>query len=878
MFFPYHKLMKSLVIGLFLIAGAVLNGSVVEAQSLPDISSIKVDDLSDAQLEELVRRATESGLTEAELLQMARLRGVPTIELEKLRKRLEDMDIRGAGTRTGGEASKREPRRQMDFNEITQGLFKMQDGFEVDEGESRYFGMNLFYNKARRLTFEPNLNLATPSSYILGAGDMLYIDIYGQSERYYEANVTPEGNLILENIGPISVAGLTIEEASKLIKSRLSRYFTGLSGSNPTTFLQVSLGDIRTIQVHLVGELRLPGTFTLSAFSTVFNALYAAGGPNENGTMRKVKLIRNNKQIAEIDLYDFLVRGQANLDFRLQDQDVILVAPFYGRVEMRGEVKHPAIFEIREDETFQDLLLYTGGFTDNAFKERVSVIRNTGSEKAVSDVYSDQFSLFAVKGGDLYTVGTVLDRYVNRIQIKGAVFREGNYALSEGLTLLGLIDKAEGLRGEAYLQSASILRTRDDLTTEMIQVNLREILAGSEKDVSLQAEDIVRISSIYDLQEEFYVKVTGEVQKPGIYPYASNMTVEDLIVAAGGLRESASASNIEVARRAQDTSAGEVSEIIPVHINEDLSFSQESTTLQPFDNVLIRRKPNYTQDMIVHVDGQVNSPGDYAIRNAEERVSDIIRRAGGLTGFAYPNGATLIRRTEFYKTESDRVRKEKDLFSLYERLAAEVDDPSEAQALTMRRLNPAGLDTGALALGAAEGNDILAQNRAEILEEIAQNRSGIVDIKIKETEAIAIDLDAILRSPGSEHDLIVEEGDIISIPKQLQTVRLRGEVIYPTTVRHKDSRSMRFYINRAGGFDARAKKKRTYVVYANGEVARTKSFLFFKSYPPVEPGAEIIVPSKGPRVPFLPGEIIGLSTGLATLALIITQIDFNSGK
>ena len=876
MFFPYHKLMKSLVVGLFLIVGAVLTEPVVQAQSLPDISSIKVDDLSDAQLEELVRRATESGLTETELLQMARVRGVPTIELEKLRKRLEEMDVRGTATRSSGQATKREPRRQMDFNEITQGLFKMQDSFDVDQGEERYFGMSLFYNKSRKLTFEPNLNLATPSSYILGVGDMLYIDIYGQSERYYEANVTPEGNLILENIGPISVAGLTIEEASKLIKSRLSRYFTDLSGSNPTTFLQVSLGDIRTIQVHLVGELRLPGTFTLSAFSTVFNALYAAGGPNENGTMRKVKLIRNNKQIAEIDLYDFLMRGEANLDLRLQDQDVILVNPYYGRVEMRGEVKHPAIFEIREDETFQDLLLYTGGFTDKAYKERVSVIRNTGSEKAVSDVYSDQFSLFSVKGGDVYTVGTVLDRYVNRIQIQGAVFREGNYALSEGLTLLGLIDKAEGLRGEAYLQSTSILRTRDDLTTEMIQVNLREILAGNQKDVSLQAEDIVRISSIYDLQEEFYVKVTGEVQKPGIYPYASNMTVEDLIVAAGGLRESASASNIEVARRAQDTSSGEVSEIIPVHINEDLSFSPESTTLQPFDNVLIRRKPNYTQDMIVHVDGQINSPGDYAIRNAEERVSDIIRRAGGLTGFAYPDGATLIRRTEFYKTESDRVRKEKDLVSLYERLAAEIDDPSESQALTMRRLNPTGLDTGAR--DAAEGNDILAQNRAEILEEIAQSRSGIVDIKIKETEAIAIDLEAILQNPGSEHDLIVEEGDIISIPKQLQTVRLRGEVIYPTTVRHKDSRSMRFYINRAGGFDARAKKKRTYVVYANGEVARTKSFLFFKSYPSVEPGAEIIVPSKGPRVPFRPGEIIGLTTGLATLALIMTQIDFNSGN
>src|SRR5690606_14385017 len=289
--------------------------------------------------------------------------------------------------------------------------------------------------------------------------------------------------------------------------------------------------------------------------------------------------------------------GQAELNQRLQDQDVILVEPYAARVQVQGEVKRPMLFEVKEGESFQELLQYAGGFTEQAYKDRVAVIRNTGKEKAVSDIYQNQFSLFTVRGGDQYTVGRVLDRYVNRIQIKGAVFREGNYALSEGLTLLGLIDKAEGLRGEAYLQSASILRTREDLTTEIIQVNLREILAGNEKDVSLQAEDIVRISSIYDLQEEFYVKVTGEVQQPGIYPYASNMTVEDLIVAAGGLRESASTSNIEVARRTQDSGSGEVSEIIPVHINEDLSFSQESTALEPFDNVLIRRKPNYTQDM-----------------------------------------------------------------------------------------------------------------------------------------------------------------------------------------------------------------------------------------------------------------------------------------
>src|SRR5690554_6463254 len=760
----------------------------------------------------------------------------------------------------------------MDFNEITQGLFTFQEDFELEANESNLFGMNLFYNKDRRLNFEPNLNLATPQSYILGPGDMLYIDIYGQSERYYEANVTPEGNLILENIGPINVSGLTIEKASQVIKNRLTPYFTGLSGNNPSTFLQISLGNIRTIQVHLVGELRLPGTFTLSAFSTVFNALYAAGGPNVNGTLRNVKLIRNNQQIATIDIYDFLTRGEANLTQQLQDQDVILVEPFSARVQIQGEVKRPLIFEVKEDESFQDVLQYAGGFTDAAFKDRVGVVRNTGKEKAVSDIYLDQFGIFSVRGGDKYTVGKILDRFNNRVQIKGAVFREGNYALSDGLTLLDLIDKAEGLRGEAYLQSASILRTREDLTTELIQVNLKEVMAGTAQNVLLEAEDIVRVASIYDLNEEFYVKVTGEVREPGIYPYSSNMTVEDLIVAAGGLREAASASNIEIARRAQSVDAGGISEIIPVQINPDLSFSGNSHTLQPFDNVLIRRKPNFALEKLIQIDGQVNSPGQYAVGNANERISDIIRRAGGLTQFAYPEGATLIRRTEFYQTESDKIRKERDLLNLYERLAAEAVDPSESQAMIMQRLTRPLSDS---VTATNEGEDILAQSRAEVLTDISQNRSGL-DIKIKETEAIAIDLQAILNNPGSGHDLLLEEGDIISIPKQLQTVRLRGEVIYLTTVRHEEMRPMSFYINRAGGFDNRAKKRRTYVVYANGEVARTKNFLFFKSYPSVEPGAEIIVPSKGPKIPFMPGEIIGITTGLATLALILTQIDFNN--
>ncbi|WP_234363992.1 SLBB domain-containing protein [Lunatibacter salilacus] len=840
-------------------------------QSLQDISSIKVDDLTDQQLQQLVKRAEESGLSESELLQMAQVRGVPQEEIDKLRERLESLALTtplSSGSSMG--PSKRKPRQQADLNSITQGVLNPQQAMQSDREDSPYFGLNLFYSKDRRLTFEPNLNMATPKNYILGPGDLVYIDIYGQSEKYYEAYVTAEGNLLLENIGPINVSGLSVEELTNVLKSRLSRFYSGISGANPNTFLQVSLGNLRTIKVHLVGEVRLPGTFSLSAFSTVFNAMYAGGGPNENGTMRNVKLIRNNQEIAVIDVYDFLLNGKANLNLQLQDQDVLLVPPFLGRVTLNGEVKRPAIFEIKEGESFRDLLDYAGGFTDEAFRDRVSVTRITSRERAVSDVFNDQFGMFLVKGGDTYEIGKVLNRYTNRIQIKGAVFREGNYSMEEGITLQRLITKAEGLKGDAYLKRASILRTKEDLSNELIQVNLGEIINGNLPDILLQAEDIVRIASIYDLNEDFYVKIAGEVRNPGTYPYSQDMTAEDLIILAGGLKESASLTEIEIARRYMGSNARDYADIIPVSISPDLGLGLSVTPLKPFDNISVRRKPNFTLEKMVQVEGQVNAPGEFSIAHAEERVSDVIRRAGGLTDFAYVKGATLIRRTEFYQAESEMQRKEMNLRDLLENLNIDQMDPTESQTLLLQRL--ARSISNKASSKETEAGEMVIDARSEILKEISENRLGIGPVKIRETEAIAIDLEAVLLNPGSRFDLILEEGDIITIPRQLQTVRLRGDVIYPTTVRYEELRGMKYYINRAGGFENRAKRKRTYVIYANGEVARTKHFLVFNVFPSVEPGAEVIVPSKGPRIPIRPGDLLGITTGLATMALIATQI------
>lgn len=841
-----------------------------QSQSMADITNIRVDELTNEQIKELVRRANEAGLTEFELLQMAQLRGVPAIEIEKLKNRLEQLSFTGSGTRTTATASKREPRSQADLNFIAQDILKFKPDFSIlEDQESAVFGSALFYNKNRRLSFEPNLNLATPKNYVVGPGDMLYIDVYGQSEQYYEATVNPEGFLLLDNIGPVSVSGKTIEESTDIIKNRLSTYYSGLRGSNPNTFLQVTLGNVRTIKVHLVGELRLPGTFTLSAFSSVFNALYAAGGPNDNGTMRNIKVIRDGKTVSTIDIYTFLVAGIASLDFQLRDQDVILVEPFISRVTMIGEVKRPKIFEVKENENFDQLLKYAGGFTDEAFRDRINVIRITGKEKAVSDIYWDQFAIFSVKGGDQYTVGKVLNRFANRVQIKGAVFREGNYALTEGLTLVQLINNAEGIRGEANLERASILRTNEDLTTEVLSVNLRNILNSSQPDIALQREDVVRVSSIYDLKEEIYVKVTGEVRNPGTYPFSSEMSVEDLIVLAGGLHESANINDIEIARRLVNPEVGTFSELVPVQINADLSLRENPISLVPFDNLIIRRKPNFTLEKLIQVEGQINSPGIFAVQSAQERISDVIQRAGGLTPFAYPKGATLIRRTEFYETESEQIRRQRNLLDLQQKMLLDPNN-SEAQELLLERLFQ---DLGKTQAQGLE-NISAAQSKREAITGISETKSNLSPIKIKQTEAVAIDLESILKNPRSEYDLILEEGDIISIPRQLQTVRMRGDVVYPTTVRHESARGMKYYINQSGGFDNRANRKRTYVVYANGEVARTKSFLGMRVFPSVEPGAEVIVPTKGPRIPLRPGELVGISTGLATLLLISSQINW----
>lgn len=833
------------------------------AQEMNEADKIKVDELSDKQVQDLLDRAYDAGLTKAEFLKALEIQGMPPSEVAKMRERI-DEDEADSERRT--KLSKRDAREQVDFDEIILGMFQFSDGSPKKPDENEIFGSSLFYQRNRRLSFEPSLNQATPKSYILGPGDLIYVDIYGQSEQYYEATVNPDGFVLLNNIGPVFVSGKSIEEATGILKNRIGKYYSGMVGSNPNTFLQVTLGNVGTIKVNILGEVRLPGTFTLSAFSTVFNALYATGGPNENGSMRKIKLVRNNTQIAEIDIYDLLINGTAELDLKLQDQDVILVPPYLSHVKIKGEVKRPMVFEAGEDDDFADLIHYAGGFTDYAFKDRVSISRITGNQRSVSDVYQNQFDLFLLKGGDEITVQRILDRYSNRVQIKGAVYREGTFALTEGLTLSQLVKNAEGLRGDAYTTQASVLRTKVDLSTEMIQVNLRGVLDGTTPDIPLQREDVVRIASIYDINNEEYVQILGEVKRPGVYPYSAEMKVEDLIVLAGGFQESANSQDIEIARRLEDSDLGTLADIIPTQVNPDLGYNPNSPSLVPFDQVIVRKRASFTMQRLIAVEGQVNSPGIFAIQSSGDRISDLIKRAGGLNKFAYPKGATLIRRTEFFNTESEQIRRQRNLEGLRMKLA---EDPgnSEAQAELLQRLLTDFPES------VSPVDNQLAQTKKESLDQIASETPGFA-VKLKETEAVAINLEEILKNPGSEDDILIEEGDILSVPKLFQTVRMRGDVVYPTTLRHESSRSLKYYINGSGGFERRANKKQTYVVYANGAVKRTKGFLGIRNYPPVEPGAEVIVPTKGPKVPLRLGEVVGITTGLATLGLVISQINW----
>lgn len=843
------------------------------AQSLSDIQNLKVDNLSDAQIEQLIKRAEASGLNEQQLEAMALERGLPAGEAAKLRQRI--MALRSgaqAMEQENDEAGSRGMREVTGLPE-TEGdpyaaLRESDPFYDLTPIQKKIFGFKLFHN--RELNFNPSLNIPTPQNYVLGSGDQLLIDVYGASQQSYDVSVSPEGSIIIPNVGLIKVGGSTVGAATSRVKTALSRIYSGLLGANPNTFMELRLGNIRTVSISMVGELRKPGTYTLPSFASPFNALFAAGGPTENGSFRYIQIYRDNQLFEELDVYEFMVNGKQGDLLTLQDNDVIIVPPFRSRVELQGPVRREGLFEMKSGEHLEDLLRFSGGFSSEAFQDRLTVSRKTGKDLKIEDVDSGDYDEFTLQDGDFIRIGKIQNRFSNRVQITGAVERPGTFQLEEAMGLRSLITKAGGLREDAFLNRATLFRTKEDFSLEVLPVDVSGIVGGSLPDIELRKEDVLNIPSIYELREEYFIKISGEVNNPGSYAYAENMTVEDMVVRAGGFLESATPSRVEIARRIRDESANQLAEIIILDIDQDLNVMGQKAQdpLQPFDHVMIRRNPGFQQERLVAVEGEAKYPGEFAIARSNERISDLVRRAGGLTAFAYVKGATLIRRNEFYDQQTDYEIKAENLRDVKAHISRDSLSQSEAEKVLLERIDRKISQRG----GGIEGSDKLESNELKRASIEGLAGEDVEDFEIKDTELIGIDLAAILANPGGPEDMILQEGDVLSIPKQLQTVRMRGEVLYPTSTRYRMAKGFKSYISQSGGFSEQARKRGSYVIYANGDVQRTKKILFFNLYPSIEPGAEIIVPRKPDREPLGVQAWVGIASSLATLGILVNQL------
>lgn len=852
----------------------------VNSQSLQDIQNLKVDNLSDAQIEQLIKRAEASGMNEQQLESMAIERGMPAMEVAKLRRRIQALRSGGRDATDPQQMqgrSSREVQGMENQQDIFDSLRKSDPYYDLTPKQKKIFGYTLFHNK--ELNFNPSLNIPTPENYIIGTGDQLLIDVYGASQQSYDLEVNPEGRIFIPNVGPVEVGGASVSAARARLKTSLSRIYSGLQGNNPNTFIQVRLGNIRTINVTMAGELRKPGTYSLPSFASVFNALYVAGGPNENGSFRHIQVYRDNQLVGETDIYQFLTNGTDTGNVRLQDNDVVIVQPLQTRVEIDGPVRRPGLFEIKPDENIEDLIAFAGGYTDQAYTERITVRRTTGEQMKVEDVGVEDYADFQPRDGDFFIVGEILKRYENRVQISGAVLRPGEFALVEGMTVKSLLERANGLRGDAFLNRATLYRTNDDFSQEVLTLDVQGILNGTVPDVNLKREDVIHIASKHDIREEYYLQVSGEVNQTGVFPFRENMTVGDLLIRARGFKESASNSSIEVARRIKDDPSGKIATIITLEISQALRLTPEDSQiiLQPFDHIFVRKSPGFERERLVTVEGEALYPGDFALEENDERISDLLKRSGGLTKFAYAKGARLTRRTEYF---TELEEEESKLIHL-QSLLSEVDKRDEEDKAVNTEAELELIERVERKIELLKEEDRkqrLAANKEE--DSLFEDRYAFLDgadtssakLELRETELVGIELQKILENPGSKFDLILQEGDVISIPKELQTVRMRGEVLYPNTARYDAKRGFKNYISRAGGFSEDARKSRSYVIYANGDVKRTKKILFFNAYPHVEPGAEIIVPEKPARRSIPPQVWVTIGSGLATMALVITQI------
>ena len=693
--------------------------------------------------------------------------------------------------------------------------------FKEELSEEQVFGRNIF--NSNNLTFEPSNNLPTPANYRLGAGDEVIIDIWGANQVTIQETISPDGNISIDRLGLIYLSGKTVNQATSYLKKELNKIYAGLDDEDPSSLIKVSLGNTRTIQVNVMGEVYQPGTYALSAFSTVFHALYSAGGVSDIGSLRNVQVARNGKKIAEVDVYDFIMHGKTKDDIKLQEGDVIIVPPYEALVKIEGNVKRPMKYEMKNDETVATLLKYAGNFSSDAYTRSIKIIRQNGKEYQVFTVDDIDYSVFKIKDGDILTAEAILNRFENKLEIKGAVFRPGIYQYGGSLnTVKQLIEKADGVMADAFLGRAVLQRQREDLTREIIQVDLKAILRGTKPDISLQRNDVLYIPSIHDLQDLGNIEVFGEVARPGKYIYADNMTLEDLIIQAGGLLESASTVKVDVSRRIKNNKSTEsvstIGQMFSFALKDGFIIDGEAGfVLEPYDQVYVRRSPGYQEQVNVSVEGEILYEGTYALTSKSERLSDLVLKAGKVTPYAYVRGAKLMR-----KANEEEIERMRDVVEMMQR-----------------------------EMGGASMDSLKLED-------------------IKTEYSVGIDLEAAINNPGGDADIVLREGDKLIIPEMVNTVKINGAVMMPNTVAYNKKMSVKDYISQAGGYSNGARKTKAFIIYMNGQVAEVKR----SNKSVVEPGCEIIVPvkDKTKAEKWNIQTILGIASSLGSLGLTAASV------
>ena len=796
--------------------------------------------MTETQILQMVQQEKKKGTPESDIATKLLQKGATLEQIQKMRQKyasqLEKASMGGVADKAIGDAQNRmrqnnsplkeaDPRvyRQQQMGNLPtewmysndpamMGMYQSPDSlyFAGQEGK-KVFGRDIFNNKS--LTFEPQMNIATPQNYVLGPGDQLIIDVYGDTQKSEQLTVSPDGDVTVPDYGPIHVAGLSVSAAQSKVRSHLGTYYE-------SSDIRVTVGQTRTIMVNVMGEVKAPGTYTLSAFATVFHALYMAGGISDLGTLRSIKVFRQGRQISVVDVYEFILNGRLAGNVRLQDNDVIQVGPYESIVDITGRVKRPMAYELRKNESLATLLKYSGGFASDAYKKSLRVLRKNGRMKSVFNVEEFEMPEFKMFDGDSVTVDSIIDRFENMVEVKGAVYRPGMYNLGEKVnSVRSLIENADGITEEAMVSRAVIRRMKPNRTQEVVSVDLKGILDGTAADMPLENEDVLFIPTLAEHQNLRTLTINGEVIFPGTYEYAEKMTIEDLILQAGGLTDAASTVKVDVTRRLRDpeamTSTMEVAKTYSFSLKPNFEYDgDQSFTLEPFDVVSVRKSPVYQNPIQVRVEGEIAFEGSYSLEQKNQRLSDVVKAAGGVVPGAYVRGARLIRTMN----EDELARRD--------------------EMIRMARQS-----------AAADTKDSLS------LEQLA----------LETTYTVGIHLDEALANPGCDEDVELQEGDRLVIPRYNRTVRISGDILKPNTVAFKEKKNYKYYIEQAGGYGKRARKSHTYILYQNGTIAKA-------SKGDIEPGCEVIVPTKGPKDSANLQQWLAIGTSAASLATMFVSI------